>query len=43
MAAGAILPPEIRVEIHPSWGLDAKQVKEQFEPGFEFVADTYLR
>lgn len=42
-AAGAIIPKDVRVEIHPNWGLDAQQVKEKIEPGFEFVTDTYLR
>lgn len=43
LSAGAILPPDVRIEIHPNWGLDAEQVKQKLEPGFEFVADTYLR
>ncbi len=42
-AAGAKLSPDVRVEIHPSWGLDAQDVKEKMESGMQFVADTYLR
>ncbi len=43
LAAGAKLKPEVRVEIHPAWAMDAEQVQTKIEPGQEFVADTYLR
>jgi UDP-N-acetylglucosamine/UDP-N-acetylgalactosamine diphosphorylase len=43
LKAGAKIPPEIRVEIHPAWALDSHEVQTKIEPGMEFVADTYLR
>ena len=43
LAAGAKLPPDIRVEIHPAWALDAAEVQSKITPGLEFSADTYLR
>lgn len=43
LAAGARMAPEVRVEIHPSWAVDAAEVRSKLPAEMEFVVDTYLR
>ncbi|MCA9133598.1 MAG: UTP--glucose-1-phosphate uridylyltransferase [Planctomycetales bacterium] len=41
--AGAKIAPQVRVEIHPDWALDAEEVHRKLAPQTVFHADTYLR
>lgn len=41
--AGARIDDGVRVEIHPLWALDAKEVREKIPESVHFVADTFLR
>ncbi|MEM7477145.1 MAG: UDPGP type 1 family protein [Planctomycetota bacterium] len=40
--AGATVPEGVQVEIHPSWALDASEVREKIN-SIVFETDTYLR
>lgn len=42
-AAGASVPADVRVEIHPAWALDAAEVARKVPPGLKFTVDTFLR
>ncbi|QDV21940.1 UTP--glucose-1-phosphate uridylyltransferase [Aureliella helgolandensis] len=42
-SAGAVVEDGIRVEIHPSWAQDAKEVAAKLPPNTIFTADTFLR
>lgn len=41
--AGASVAPQVRVEIHPSWAMDAQAVSQRVGDGMQIDADLYLR
>ncbi|MCA9128610.1 MAG: UDPGP type 1 family protein [Planctomycetales bacterium] len=41
--AGVKIPPDVQVEIHPSWALDATEVRAKVQSELKIEADTYLR
>jgi UDP-N-acetylglucosamine/UDP-N-acetylgalactosamine diphosphorylase len=43
MEAGADVAPNVRVEIHPLYALDADELRQKLAPGTAIREDTYLR
>lgn len=43
VSAGAKVPTNIKVEIHPDWALDEADVQQKIEPNTRFETDTFLR
>lgn len=43
LAAGAEIADGVRVEIHPDWALDEKEVVGKIDNSLRFATDTYLR
>lgn len=41
--AGASVAPEVKVEIHPSFALDAQELRSRLAPGTRIAEDTYLK
>lgn len=41
--AGATVSPEVKVEIHPEWALDAGEVRKKVGNGLKISSDTFLR